>query len=95
MSDNISTAEDPVEYNLLGINQVQINEEIGLSFASALRAFLRQDPDTARSPTNIRRNRSSSSASVRRRSRASSSSARRAARNARTPVSAAESLSTR
>ena len=45
MSDNISTAEDPVEYNLLGINQVQINEEIGLSFASALRAFLRQDPD--------------------------------------------------
>ena len=45
MSENISTAEDPVEYNLLGINQVQINEEIGLSFASALRAFLRQDPD--------------------------------------------------
>jgi type IV pilus assembly protein PilB len=45
MSENISTCEDPVEYNLLGINQVQINEEIGLSFASALRAFLRQDPD--------------------------------------------------
>jgi len=45
ISDNISTAEDPVEYNLVGINQVQINEEIGLSFASALRAFLRQDPD--------------------------------------------------
>ena len=42
---NISTAEDPVEYNLVGINQVQINEEIGLSFANALRAFLRQDPD--------------------------------------------------
>jgi len=44
-SHNISTAEDPVEYNLPGINQVQIHEEIGLNFASALRAFLRQDPD--------------------------------------------------
>ncbi len=43
---NISTAEDPVEYNLLGINQVQMHEEIGLNFAAALRAFLRQDPDT-------------------------------------------------
>jgi type IV pilus assembly protein PilB len=42
---NISTAEDPVEYNLHGINQVQMHEEIGLNFASALRAFLRQDPD--------------------------------------------------
>ncbi len=42
---NISTAEDPVEYNLEGINQVHIREEIGLTFASALRAFLRQDPD--------------------------------------------------
>jgi type IV pilus assembly protein PilB len=42
---NISTAEDPVEYNLVGINQVQINEDIGLNFANALRAFLRQDPD--------------------------------------------------
>jgi len=42
---NISTAEDPVEYNLVGINQVQIHEEIGLNFANALRAFLRQDPD--------------------------------------------------
>jgi len=42
---NISTAEDPVEFNLLGINQVQIHEEIGLNFASALRSFLRQDPD--------------------------------------------------
>jgi type IV pilus assembly protein PilB len=42
---NISTAEDPVEYNLVGINQVQIHEEIGLNFAGALRAFLRQDPD--------------------------------------------------
>ena len=39
------TAEDPVEYNLEGINQVQVNSDIGLSFASALRAFLRQDPD--------------------------------------------------
>ncbi len=42
---NIMTAEDPVEYNFEGINQVQIREEIGLTFASALRAFLRQDPD--------------------------------------------------
>jgi type IV pilus assembly protein PilB len=42
---NIFTAEDPVEYNLPGINQVQVNEEIGFTFASALRAFLRQDPD--------------------------------------------------
>jgi type IV pilus assembly protein PilB len=42
---NISTAEDPVEYNFLGINQVQVKEEIGLTFASALRSFLRQDPD--------------------------------------------------
>jgi type IV pilus assembly protein PilB len=42
---NISTAEDPVEYNLHGINQVQMHEEIGLNFAAALRAFLRQDPD--------------------------------------------------
>jgi type IV pilus assembly protein PilB len=42
---NIMTAEDPVEYNLLGINQVQIREEIGLTFAAALRAFLRQDPN--------------------------------------------------
>ncbi|WP_417604787.1 type IV-A pilus assembly ATPase PilB [Oceanimonas baumannii] len=42
---NISTAEDPVEINLSGINQVQINPKAGLSFAHALRAFLRQDPD--------------------------------------------------
>ncbi len=42
---NIMTAEDPVEYNLEGINQVMINEEIGLTFAAALRAFLRQDPN--------------------------------------------------
>lgn len=45
VSDNISTAEDPVEYNLMGINQVQMHEAIGLNFASALRSFLRQDPD--------------------------------------------------
>jgi type IV pilus assembly protein PilB len=44
-SVNISTAEDPVEYNLHGINQVQMHEEIGLNFAAALRSFLRQDPD--------------------------------------------------
>jgi type IV pilus assembly protein PilB len=42
---NISTAEDPVEFNLQGINQVQVHEEIGLTFAAALRSFLRQDPD--------------------------------------------------
>jgi len=42
---NISTAEDPVEYNLKGINQVQMHDEIGLNFAAALRAFLRQDPN--------------------------------------------------
>lgn len=42
---NISTAEDPVEFNLAGINQAQMNDEIGFNFASALRAFLRQDPD--------------------------------------------------
>lgn len=42
---NISTAEDPVEINLEGVNQVQVNAKIGLSFAEALRAFLRQDPD--------------------------------------------------
>ncbi|MGV8075332.1 MAG: type IV-A pilus assembly ATPase PilB [Syntrophobacteraceae bacterium] len=45
ISHNISTAEDPVEFNLAGINQVHIHDAIGLSFASALRAFLRQDPD--------------------------------------------------
>jgi type IV pilus assembly protein PilB len=42
---NIMTAEDPVEFNLPGINQVQIKDQIGLNFASALRAFLRQDPN--------------------------------------------------
>src|SRR5437016_2570748 len=42
---NIMTAEDPVEYNLKGVNQVQINDEIGRTFAAALRSFLRQDPD--------------------------------------------------
>mgnify|MGYP000067660321 CR=1 FL=1 len=42
---NIMTAEDPVEYDLMGINQVNIRDEIGLTFATALRAFLRQDPD--------------------------------------------------
>jgi type IV pilus assembly protein PilB len=42
---NISTAEDPVEFNLHGINQVQMHEDIGLTFATALRSFLRQDPD--------------------------------------------------
>jgi type IV pilus assembly protein PilB len=42
---NIMTAEDPVEFNLVGINQVQVHEEIGLNFAAALRAFLRQDPN--------------------------------------------------
>jgi type IV pilus assembly protein PilB len=42
---NIMTAEDPIEYNFLGMNQVQVKEEIGLTFSSALRAFLRQNPD--------------------------------------------------
>jgi type IV pilus assembly protein PilB len=45
ISDNICTAEDPVEFNLAGINQVQMHEDIGLNFAAALRSFLRQDPD--------------------------------------------------
>jgi len=45
IANNISTAEDPIEFNLAGINQVQMHEEIGLNFAAALRAFLRQDPD--------------------------------------------------
>nr|WP_276609552.1 type IV-A pilus assembly ATPase PilB [Desulfuromonas acetexigens] len=45
VTENISTAEDPVEFNFAGINQVQMHEEIGLNFAAALRAFLRQDPD--------------------------------------------------
>jgi type IV pilus assembly protein PilB len=42
---NIQTAEDPVELNMHGVNQVQVNEEIGFTFAAALRSFLRQDPD--------------------------------------------------
>ncbi len=45
VSENLSTAEDPVEFNLPGINQVQMHDEIGLNFAAGLRAFLRQDPD--------------------------------------------------
>ena len=45
ITENISTAEDPVEFNLVGINQVQMHESIGLNFAAALRSFLRQDPD--------------------------------------------------
>ena len=44
-SENISTAEDPVEFNLAGINQCQMHDSIGLNFAAALRSFLRQDPD--------------------------------------------------
>ncbi len=44
-STNISTAEDPVEFTVPGINQVQMHDEIGLNFAMALRSFLRQDPD--------------------------------------------------
>lgn len=42
---NISTAEDPIEYDLRGVNQIQVNHDIGLDFARVLRAFLRQDPD--------------------------------------------------
>jgi type IV pilus assembly protein PilB len=45
ISQNVLTAEDPVEYNLMGINQVQMKESIGLNFAASLRSFLRQDPD--------------------------------------------------
>jgi type IV pilus assembly protein PilB len=45
VTENISTAEDPVEFNLTGINQVLINDAVGLNFAGALRSFLRQDPD--------------------------------------------------
>ncbi|MCB9492614.1 MAG: type IV-A pilus assembly ATPase PilB [Dehalococcoidia bacterium] len=45
VSENISTAEDPVEFNLPGINQSQMNDGIGFNFAAALRSFLRQDPD--------------------------------------------------
>ncbi len=44
-STNIVTAEDPVEFNMTGVNQVQMRESIGLNFAAALRSFLRQDPD--------------------------------------------------
>ena len=44
-SENIMTAEDPVEYNLEGVNQVQMKSDIGLTFAATLRSFLRQDPD--------------------------------------------------
>src|SRR5206468_5794999 len=46
VTDNVSTAEDPVEYNLEGINQVQVQKEVGLTFASVLRSLVRQDPDT-------------------------------------------------
>jgi type IV pilus assembly protein PilB len=45
MDTNIMTAEDPVEFNLVGVNQVQVRESIGLNFAAALRSFLRQDPN--------------------------------------------------
>ncbi len=45
ISENLSTVEDPVEYNLEGINQVQVNKDVELTFANVLRAFLRQDPD--------------------------------------------------
>jgi type IV pilus assembly protein PilB len=47
IADNICTAEDPVEFNLAGINQVQMHEDIGLNFAAALRSFLRQDPTSS------------------------------------------------
>jgi type II secretory ATPase GspE/PulE/Tfp pilus assembly ATPase PilB-like protein len=45
VSSNISTAEDPVEFNLEGINQVNVKKDIGLTFAASLKSFLRQDPD--------------------------------------------------
>ena len=65
---NIATAEDPVEINLEGINQVNVNHRVGLDFASALRSFLRQDPDvvcllyTSPSPRDQRGSRMPSSA---------------------------------
>jgi type IV pilus assembly protein PilB len=46
VGSNLCTAEDPVEFNFAGINQVQMKDDIGLNFAAALRSFLRQDPDT-------------------------------------------------
>jgi type IV pilus assembly protein PilB len=46
VSDNLSTVEDPVEYNLEGVNQIQTNKDVGLTFAAVLRSLLRQDPDT-------------------------------------------------
>jgi type IV pilus assembly protein PilB len=55
---NIMTAEDPVEFNLVGVNQVQVRENIGLTFAATLRSFLRQDPNiisSAKSATSKRR----------------------------------------
>ena len=45
VSDNITTVEDPIEYQIDGLNQVQVNQKAGLSFPNALRSFLRQDPD--------------------------------------------------
>ena len=45
VSEKILTSEDPIEYTLEGVNQTQLKEEIGLTFGSALRTFLRQDPD--------------------------------------------------
>src|SRR5579871_4902333 len=45
VGDNLCTAEDPVEFNFAGINQVQMHDDIGLNFAASLRSFLRQDPD--------------------------------------------------
>src|SRR4051812_3809807 len=83
---NIMTAEDPVEYNLHGINQVQVRTDIGMTFAAALRAFLRQDPNiimVGRSAT-WRRGPSAS----RRRSRATWCSAR-CTRTTRRPPSPA------
>jgi type IV pilus assembly protein PilB len=46
VEDNITTVEDPVEYSMEGVNQVQVNEKAGLTFSEALRSILRQDPDT-------------------------------------------------
>jgi len=46
VEDNITTVEDPVEYSMEGVNQVQVNEKAGLTFAASLRSILRQDPDT-------------------------------------------------
>jgi type IV pilus assembly protein PilB len=54
---NIVTLEDPVEYKMDGVNQIQVNAEVGLTFASGLRSILRQDPDVVMVGEILRRER--------------------------------------